>query len=35
LEVTRNDAYATLEFDIVAPRQTVWEHLTVPGQWRK
>jgi uncharacterized protein YndB with AHSA1/START domain len=35
LEVTRDDAYATLEFDIVAPRQTVWEHLTVPGQWRK
>ena len=34
-EVTRDDAYAVLEFDIAAPRQTVWEHLTVPGQWRK
>jgi uncharacterized protein YndB with AHSA1/START domain len=34
-EVTRGDAYATLEFDIAAPRQTVWEYLTVPGQWRK
>ncbi|WP_407151857.1 DUF2652 domain-containing protein [Bradyrhizobium sp. ORS 86] len=34
-EVTRADAYATLEFEIAAPRQTVWEFLTVPGQWRK
>jgi Protein of unknown function (DUF2652) len=34
-EVTRGDACATLEFDIAAPRQTVWEYLTVPGQWRK
>jgi len=34
-EVTRADAYATLEFDIAAPRQKVWEYLTVPGQWRK
>jgi hypothetical protein len=34
-EVTRADAYATLAFDIAAPRQTVWEYLTVPGQWRK
>jgi uncharacterized protein YndB with AHSA1/START domain len=34
-EVTRGDAYAALEFDIAAPRQTVWEYLTVPGQWRK
>jgi uncharacterized protein YndB with AHSA1/START domain len=34
-EVTRRDAHATLEFDIAAPRQTVWEYLTVPGQWRK
>jgi len=34
-EVTRGDAYATLEFDIAAPRQTVWEYLTVPGQWHK
>jgi len=34
-EVTRADAYTTLEFDIAAPRQTVWEFLSVPGQWRK
>jgi uncharacterized protein YndB with AHSA1/START domain len=34
-EVTRDDACATFEFDIAAPRQTVWEHLTVPGQWQK
>ena len=34
-EVTRGDAFATLEFDIAAPRQTVWEYLTVPGQWQK
>jgi uncharacterized protein YndB with AHSA1/START domain len=34
-EVTRGDACATLEFDIAAPRQTVWEYLSVPGQWRK
>jgi hypothetical protein len=35
LEVTRDDAYAMLEFDIAAPRQKVCEHLTVPGQSRK
>jgi len=35
MEVTREDAYATLEFDIAAPQQTVWEYLSVPGQWRK
>jgi uncharacterized protein YndB with AHSA1/START domain len=35
MEVTRSDAHATLEFDIAAPRQVVWEYLTVPGQWRK
>jgi hypothetical protein len=34
-EVTREDAYAILEFDFAAPRQTVWEYLTVPGQWQK
>jgi hypothetical protein len=34
-EVTRGDAHATLEFDIAAPRQTVWEYLSVPGQWVK
>jgi hypothetical protein len=30
-EVTRGAAAATWEFDIAAPRQTVWEHFTVPG----
>ena len=35
VEVTRENAYAILEFDIAAPRQTVWEYLTVPGQWQK
>ena len=25
VEVTREDAYAILEFDIAAPRQAVWE----------
>ncbi len=34
-EVTRGDALATLEFDIAAPREIVWEYLTVPGQWQK
>jgi hypothetical protein len=34
-EVTREDACATLAFDIAAPRQVVWEYLTVPGQWVK
>ena len=35
VEVSREDAYAILEFDIAAPRQAVWEYLTVPGQWQK
>ncbi|UGY15586.1 DUF2652 domain-containing protein [Bradyrhizobium septentrionale] len=35
VEVTRADAHAMLEFDIAAPRQTVWEFLTVPGQWQQ
>jgi Protein of unknown function (DUF2652) len=35
VEITREDAYAVLEFDIAAPRQVVWEYLTVPGQWQK
>jgi uncharacterized protein YndB with AHSA1/START domain len=35
MEVRREDAYATLDFDIAAPRQSVWEYLTVPGQKRK
>ena len=30
-EVTRADAYLTWDFDIAAPRSTVWEHFTVPG----
>jgi Protein of unknown function (DUF2652)/Polyketide cyclase / dehydrase and lipid transport len=35
VEVTRENAYAILEFDLAAPRQTVWEYLTVPSQWQK
>jgi uncharacterized protein YndB with AHSA1/START domain len=35
LEVTQADAYLTWDFDIAAPRQTVWEHFTVPGQRQK
>jgi hypothetical protein len=35
VEVTRADAYVTLDFDIAAPRQTVWEYFTVPGQRQK
>ena len=35
VEVTRADAYATLDFDIAAPRQTVWEYITAAGQWQK
>jgi uncharacterized protein YndB with AHSA1/START domain len=35
IEVTRADAHMILEFDIAAPRQTVWEYITVPGQWQK
>ena len=35
VEITREDAYAILEFDIAAPRQAVWEYLTVPSQWQK
>ncbi|QPF83335.1 DUF2652 domain-containing protein [Bradyrhizobium genosp. L] len=34
-EVTRENACATFAFDIAAPRQAVWEYLTVPGQWRQ
>ena len=36
-EVTRDDAAAVIEFDIAAPRPTVWEHFTQPGlrpKWR-
>ena len=33
--MTRADAYVTWDFDIAAPRQTVWEYFTVPGQWQK
>ena len=35
VEVTRADAYVAWDFDIAAPRQTVWEHFTVPGQRQK
>jgi hypothetical protein len=35
VEVTRENAYAILAFDLAAPRQTVWEYLTVPSQWQK
>jgi uncharacterized protein YndB with AHSA1/START domain len=35
VEITREDAYGILEFDIAAPRQVLWEYLTVPGQWQK
>jgi len=35
VEVTREDAYGVFEFDIAAPRQAVWEYITVPGQWQK
>ena len=35
IEVTREEALATLAFDIAAPRAAVWECLTVPGQWRE
>jgi uncharacterized protein YndB with AHSA1/START domain len=31
--VERNDAYIIWDFPIPAPRQTVWEYVTVPGQW--
>jgi uncharacterized protein YndB with AHSA1/START domain len=36
-EVSREAAAMVLEFDIAAPRQTVWEYWTAPGQrprWR-
>ena len=35
IEVTRADAYVTWDFEIAAPRQTVWEYFTVPGQRQK
>jgi Protein of unknown function (DUF2652)/Polyketide cyclase / dehydrase and lipid transport len=35
VEVTLADADMTWDFDIAAPRQTVWEHFTVPGQRQK
>jgi hypothetical protein len=35
MEVTRDEAGAMLEFDIAAPRQTVWEYLTAPQQKRQ
>jgi uncharacterized protein YndB with AHSA1/START domain len=36
-EVTRATSAAVIEFDIAAPRPTVWEHFTLPGhrpKWR-
>ena len=35
VEVTPADAYLAWEFDIAAPRHTLWEHFTVPGQRQK
>jgi uncharacterized protein YndB with AHSA1/START domain len=35
VEVTRAHAYLTLDFDIAASQQKVWEHFTVPGQRQK
>jgi hypothetical protein len=37
IEVTRDQAASVLEFDIAAPRPTVWEHFTLPclrPKWR-
>ena len=36
-EVTRDTAAMVIEFDIAAPRPTIWEYFTAPGQrpkWR-
>ena len=36
-EVTRDNAAMVIDFDIAAPRPTVWEYFTLPGQrpkWR-
>jgi hypothetical protein len=30
-EISRDEAYGTLQFDVAAARPTVWEHFTVPG----
>jgi uncharacterized protein YndB with AHSA1/START domain len=35
VEITREDAYAVLEFDIAAPRPALWEYLTVPSLWQQ
>lgn len=35
VEITREDTYAILEFDIAAPRQALWEYLTVPSLWQQ
>ncbi len=35
LKVERPDAYIVWDFAIPAPRQTVWEHITVPGRWQQ
>jgi uncharacterized protein YndB with AHSA1/START domain len=34
-EVGRDEALAVIDFDIAAPRPTVWEHFTVPGHRSK
>jgi hypothetical protein len=34
-EVTWGDAYLAWDFDIAAPRQTVWEYFSVPAQRQK
>jgi uncharacterized protein YndB with AHSA1/START domain/class 3 adenylate cyclase len=35
VEVTRAEAYMIWDFDIAAPRPTVWEYFAVPGQRQK
>ena len=35
VEVTRDASHVTWDFDIAAPRETVWEQFTVPGQRAK
>jgi uncharacterized protein YndB with AHSA1/START domain len=35
VEITREDAYAILEFDFAAPRPALWEYLTVPTLWQQ
>jgi len=35
VKVERDDAYLLWDFDIPAPRQVLWEYVTVPGQWQQ